>query len=108
MADASNKYVYVSLPYYGRWLSLNLSINLPKINRNFVKTFTIDRFPIKRPLQTYRKSDTPYEYHWFEVGDKGFKKKDLHLHAKAAGLRVTEMKHSHSFPYHLFVLMEKI
>lgn len=108
MASASNKYVYISLPYYGRWLSLNFSVNLPKINRNFIKTFTLDRLPIKRPIEKYRKSKTPYAHHWFEVGDKGFKKKDLIRHAEEAGLKVTEIKHSHSFPYHIFILMEKV
>ncbi len=108
MASASNKYVYISLPYYGRWLSLNLSVNLPKINRNFIKTFTLDRLPIKRPIEKYRESKTPYAHHWFEVGDKGFKKKDLIKHAEKAGLKITKMKHSHSFPYHIFILMEKV
>ena len=108
MAAASNKYVYISLPYYGRWLSLSLSVNLPKINRNFIKTFTLDRLPIKRPIEKYRESKTPYAHHWFEVGDKGFKKKDLIEHAEKAGLKITEMKHSHSFPYHIFILMEKV
>lgn len=108
MASVSNKYVYISLPYYGRWLSVNLSVNLPRINRNFIKTITLDRFPKKRPVEEYRKSKTPYAHHWFEVGDKGFKKKDLAKYAKEAGLKITDMKSSHSFPYHIFLLMEKM
>ena len=109
MAQISNKYVYISLPYSGRWFSVNFSVNLPKINHSFIKTFTFDRlFPKKRPIDQYRKSDTPYAHHWFEVGDKEFKKKDLEKYAEEAGLKITETKHSHAFPYHIFILMEKI
>ena len=108
MASVSNKYVYISLPYFGRWFSMNLSINLPKLRGNFSKTFTMDRMNKKRPLEEYRKSKTPFNHHWFEVGDKGFKKKDLIRHAMSANLMVVEMKHSQSFPYHYFILMEKI
>ncbi len=107
MASVSNKYVYISLPYFGRWLSFNFSINLPKINRDFTKVFTFDRGSLNRPVEEYKKSENPYRHHYFEVGDKGFKKKDLVIYAKQAGLKITEMKHSHSFPYHIFILMEK-
>lgn len=109
MAEISNKYVFISLPYYGRWLSFNISLNIPGINRNFIKTFTMDRlFPKKRPIEAYRQSKTPYSHHWFEVGDEGFKKKDLAVYAEKAGLKIVNMQHSHSFPYHVFLLMEKI
>ena len=88
---------------------MNISVNLPRVSRSFVKTFAFDRlFPKKRPIESYRQSKTPYSHHWFEVGDKGFKKKDLEHLAREAGLKITEMKHSHSFPYHIFLLMEKI
>lgn len=108
MASISNKYVYVSLPYSGRWLSFNISVNLPKIDRNFTKTFALDRlFPKKRPLDQYRKSENPYRHHWFEVGEPGFKKKDLPHLADQAGLKITKMHHSSAFPYHIFLVMER-
>lgn len=108
MAEASNKYVFVSLPYYGRWFSFNISVNFPKIDRNFSKVFCFDRlFPKKRPIEKYKKSETPYDHHWFEIGDKGFRKKDLKKLASQAGLKINKSFHSHSFPYHIFILMEK-
>jgi len=108
MAHISNKYVYVSLPYYGRWLGLNISLNLPKIDRNFFAIFKMERlFPKKRPIEKYRNSETPYAHHWFEIGDKGFKKKDLPAIADQAGLKIQETFHSPSFPYHIFIVMEK-
>lgn len=108
MAEISNKYVYVSLPFYGRWFSFNISLNLPKISRNFSKSFVMNRlFPKKRPVEKYRQSKTPYAHHWFEVGDSGFTKKDIRRLASEAGLSVNKMFHSSMFPYHIFVLMEK-
>jgi SAM-dependent methyltransferase len=108
MASFSNKYVYISLPYYGRWLGLNISLNLPKLEKNFHKVFTLNRFiKKKRPIEKYKKSKTPYSHHWFEVGDKGVSKKDIKNIAKACGLSVNKMFHSQTFPYHLFILMEK-
>ena len=108
MSEISNKYVYISLPYYGRWFSFNISINIPRLNRNFIKTFCCDRlFPRTRPIEKFRKSDTPHAPHWFEVGDKDFSRKAIKLKAQEAGLNVIRMFHSHSFPYHIFILMEK-
>ena len=108
MAEYSNKYVFISLPYYGRWFSFNLSFNLPKIDKNISKTFAMNRwFPKSRPIDKYRKSDTPYSHHWFEVGDKDFTKKDITRYAKSLNLAIDRMFHSHSFPYHIFILMRK-
>ena len=100
MAKNSKKYVYVSLPFYGRWFSLNLSVNLPKIRRNFVKTLTFGRLDANRPIEKYRQSKTPYKHHWFEIGDKGFKKRDLYNHARDAGLKITKIQHSNLFVKH--------
>ena len=109
MRDISNKYVYISLPYYGRWFSLNIGINLPRIRKNLVKTFTWYRiFPKKRPIEKYRKSETPYSHHWFEVGDKGFTKKDIAKMAEKIGLKQVQSFHSSSMPYHYFILFEKV
>ena len=108
MSDISNKYVFISMPYSGRWLSFNVSFNIPKFNMNITKIFSIDRLiPVKRPIEKYRQSKTPYSHHWFEIGDPGFKKKELHKYAQQAGLKIKQINHSNSFPYHIFILMEK-
>jgi len=109
MRDIANKYVYVSLPYYGRWIVPHININLPRVNRSFVKFFMWDRFfPMARPIEKYRKSETPYSHHWFEIGDKGFSKKDVAHAAKNIGLKQIKSFHSSSLPYHYFILFEKI
>lgn len=109
MAALSNKYVYISLPFKGRWISANFCINLPKIDKSFSFTLSWPRLIKKdRPIDTYRNSENPYQHHWFEVGDKGYSKKDMKEIAQKAGLKVTKDFHSKSFPYHYFMLMEKI
>ncbi len=108
MCDISSKYVYISLPYYGRWFSANFGLNLPKINRNFVKIFSCERWLKKeRPIDKYRTSQTPYAHHWFEVGDKGFSKTDIKEYGAKCGLNQIRSFHSSSLPYHYFILFEK-
>lgn len=109
MRDISNKYVYISLPYYGRWFSFDISINVPKLNKNFIWTLGFERlFKKQRPIEKYRQSDTPYAHHWFEVGDEGFSKSDIRKLGEGVGLKQTKAFHSHSFPYHYFILFEKV
>jgi len=109
MASVSNKYVYISLPYHGRWLHCNLAINLPKILKSISFGVQWPRvFQKARPIEKYRQSENPYRHHWFEVGEKGYSKKDMVQFAKDANLKVIKDFHSKTFPYHYFLLMEKI
>jgi hypothetical protein len=108
MADLSNKYVFVSLPYSGRWISIKLNVGLPGFRRNLSLTLPWYRLtPPKRPIDQYRVSKTPYSHHWFEIGDEGMKKDDLKKLAIANGLKVSKEFHVGAFPYHYFVLFEK-
>ena len=86
-----------------------LSINLPKIEKTFNINIIWPRlFKKRRPIDAYRKSDDPYKYHWFEVGDKGFSKSDLKEIGHQAGLKLVKEFHSNSFSYHYFMLFEKV
>lgn len=109
MTDLSNKYVFVSLPYSGRWASFRFNLGLPGLRKNIERAFTWYRLkPPVRPLEQYRVSKTPYSHHWVEIGDTGYKKEDLRTMAKTIGLKVAKEFHSNSYPYHYFVLFEKI
>ena len=108
MAQISNKYIYVSLPYYGRWCGFNLNINIPKFRKNLTKILTWPRFKKDaRLIAQYRKSKEPYRHHWFEVGDKGFSKSDIKEIVKECGLKVVKDFHVTTYPYHYFILLER-
>ena len=108
MRDLSNKYVYISLPFCGRWFGLNVCLNVPGFNKHFSKALTFERlFKKQRPTAQYRQSSTPFAHHWFEVGDKGVSKNDIKNIAKENGLKQVDSFHVSLFPYHYFVLMQK-
>lgn len=108
MASLSNKYVYISLPYNRRWLSAQIAINLPKINKWFHLGLNFPRlFEKPRPLDQYRKSENPYRHHWFEVGEKGFSEKDIEKMGESIRLKTVKSFSVKSFPYHYFILFEK-
>lgn len=109
MAELSSKYVFISLPYSGRWISFCINVNVPKIQRMFKTVFAWDRLLRRpRPVEKFRSDPNPFQYHWFEVGDKGFSKADLRSVACEAGLKTVKDFHSVTFPYHYFMLFEKV
>ena len=112
LAKLSRKYIYLSLPYSGRWISFTLNINLPKLRLNFSKMFKWDRIiSPKRDIKNYLKLKKPFPFHdkhWFEFGDKNFKMKDIQKVFLENKLNLIETFHSQSFPMHCFFLLSKI
>jgi len=112
MKSLSNKYVYISIPYSGRWFSLNLEMNFmpTKLGRQ-KKTFllTWPRLIRKtRPIEKYKLREDKYNPHWWEVGDKKMTKKDFVKIIVNSGLDVEKTFHNEYFPYHLFYLLKKV
>ena len=68
MKSLSNKYVYISIPYSGRWFSLNLEMNfMPTKLGRWKKTFllTWPRLIRKtRQIEKYRLREDKYNPHW--------------------------------------------
>lgn len=109
MASLSNKYVFVSLPFSGRWISLNANICLPGIKKDIRFTLPWHRmFPRRRPVEVYKSSKTPYSHHWFEIGDNKIKKNDFEIMALSINLKAIKSFHVNAYPYHYFVLFEKL
>jgi hypothetical protein len=107
--DLSNRYVYISVPYSARWISLLFNINLKK-KINFKKIFlwTFRKTKPRDPdVAAYAKQADPYAPHWWEVGDKRFSKRDMLRVIQECGLAVVKHFHNPIFPYHLFYLLEK-
>tara|TARA_R110002096_G_scaffold85802_3_gene197852 strand:+ start:480 stop:1223 length:744 start_codon:yes stop_codon:yes gene_type:complete len=108
MASFSTKYVYLSIPCSGRFFSISLNANLPRIQ--FRKTFhwTWSRLRrLVRPVEEFRKRPDKYNPHWWEVGDKDRTEKDVEKLFENCDLKLIEKIHNPLFPYHLFFLLEK-
>ncbi len=111
MASLSKKYVFISVPYSGRWASINFNFNFmpTKLGRwNKTLLFTWPRILKKiRPTEKYNKRKDKYNPHWWEVGDKELSKKRFKEIITSTGLKISKSFHNEYFPYHIFYLLEK-
>ena len=111
MNSLSKKYVFISVPYSGRWISINMEMNfMPSRFGRLRKTilFTWPRiFKKTRPIEQYKKRKDKYNPHWWEVGDKNVSKKAFQNIINEAGLKINKTFHNEYFPYHIFYLLEK-
>lgn len=111
MKSFSNKYVYISVPYSGRWFSLNLEMNfmptkLGRLRKNIMITWP--RLLKKvRPVEKYKLRPDQHNPHWWEVGDKNLSKDDFKKLIEKSGLKISKSFHNEFFPYHIFYLLEK-
>ena len=107
MASLSNKYVYLSMPFCGRWASVSLNLNLRLINITRTFCFTWGRIrKVKRAVEEYKKASNQYDLHWWEVGDANFTKKDVRKMFQSLNLKLVKEIHNPFFPYHIFYLLE--
>ena len=111
MMNLSNKYVYVSVPYSGRYISLNIKLNLfPGKFGYFNKQLNLNwgrLFKKVRPVEEYKKRIDKYNPHWWEVGDKNFTKGDFKKIISSLDMKIEKSFHNEFFPYHLFYLLKK-
>ena len=81
MTSLSKKYVFISVPYSGRWISINMEMNfMPSRFGRWKKTILITWpriFKKTRPIEKYKLRKDKYNPHWWEVGDKNLSKKIL-------------------------------
>ena len=103
MSSFSNKYVYISVPFSGRWVSLNFNLNFmpTRFGRwNGSLLFIWPRiFKKIRPTEKYVKVDK-YNPHWWEAGDKKLSKVDFNKIINSAGLKINNKTfHNEFFPY---------
>ena len=105
-ASLSKRYVFISVPFSGRWVSLTVSVNLPRLNvQKKLALIRERRRKVKRPVETFRNSSDPFRHHWWEVGDKEISKRAMRGLISSCGLRVDSEFHSPLFPHHLFYLL---
>lgn len=109
MASLTRRYVYLSLPWSGRWFTLATSLSLPKLRRD--RTWTVTRprrrRHVHRNTTAYAADENPYRFHWWEIGDPLIGKREFAAIARDAGLGVDRSWHNPLFPFHWFVLLTR-
>ena len=104
----SKKYVCISLPYDGLFISFKLAIRLPKLN--WRKSFFLRRCGYGgRDIDVKNLSldGNPYRHHYWEVGNPSYKIKDLStIIENDCQLKIRKIVHSSTYPGHIFFLME--
>ena len=111
MNSLSNEYVLISVPYSGRWISINMEMNfMPSRFGRWRKTILITWpriFKKSRPIEEYKKRNDKYNPHWWELGDKNLSKMIFKNIITEAGLKIKKQFHNEYFPYHYFYLLLK-
>ena len=97
LAEATNKYLVISLPY--NTLYSALQVRFSGIPRSRYLLLEIPKFWTNKPLS---------KHHYWEVGLKGYPKKRILSSIENAGLSVKKEFIDPINPYHYFLVLEKI
>jgi len=111
MRRFTRKYLYLSVPYGGAWLSFSVNLRLPRLNWTLRKCLTADFLGGRRidtaPFRALPK-ERRHAPHWWEAGRPGLSKRRLVRRIEGQGLRLIDSQHNPFFPHHLFLLFERI
>ena len=110
MAQFTNRYLYVSLPYAGSWFSFSFNFRIPKFQFSLEKYVVSDlvggrRIDV-RPLRS-RPPERFHSAHWWEVGRPGTRKKTIIAKFESHGLKLVDLYHNVFYPHHVFFLFER-
>ena len=110
MVQFTNRYLYVSLPYAGSYISFSLNFRVPGFhwskNGYFVSDVVGGRRIDVRPLRS-RPPERFHSAHWWEVGRPGTRKKTVIAKFERHGLRLVDSCHNVFYPQHVFFLFER-
>jgi hypothetical protein len=107
LASATNKYLFVSLPYHCFGFRIKLFFSFGQMKR-FVYNFSF-HLPTLFKNRKYRKQymeEFPFAVHYWEIGRRPFYKSKIEKIFKSSGLKIISSFHSEN-PYHYFYLLEK-
>ncbi|WP_071516658.1 methyltransferase domain-containing protein [Geitlerinema sp. PCC 9228] len=97
LAEATNKFLVISLPYSSEYLSLNFRSSF---NRDFRGVMLqIPKFWSTKPLVD--------DEHYWEIGLKGYPKKRIVRSLEQTGLKIRRQYQDKLQPYHYFFVLEK-
>lgn len=96
LAQATKKYIIISLPYNSYYFAIQLKFSFIKRSRYLI--FDLPKFWSTKP-----KTDE----HYWEIGLKGYPKKRILNSVAKAGLTVKQEFTDPMHPYHYFLVLEK-
>ncbi|WP_224086887.1 class I SAM-dependent methyltransferase [Nostoc sp. MS1] len=97
LAEATKKYLIVSLPYNSEFFAIQVKFSFTKRSRYLL--INLPKFWSNKP-----KTDE----HFWEIGLKGYPKKRIHKSVAKAGLTIKQEFTDPIHPYHYFLVLEKI
>ncbi|MBD2500878.1 class I SAM-dependent methyltransferase [Anabaena azotica] len=97
LAQATKKYLIISLPYNSQYFAIQLKFSLAKRSRH-----------LSLSLPTFWSTRPKTDEHFWEVGLKGYPKKRIHNSVAKAGLTIKQEFTDPMHPYHYFLVLEKI
>lgn len=110
LASYSEKYVFISLPYDGAYLSTRFAFRAPFLSVRKRFSMRLCGFG-GRKIDTapFESSSTPHRYHWWEVGRRGLPIKKLVADITSSGsLRLMREISNTIYPHHIFFLFRKV
>lgn len=96
LAQATKKYLIISLPYNSQYFAIQLKFSLAKRSRYLLFS-----------LPTFWSSQPKTDEHFWEVGLKGYPKERIHNSVAKAGLTIKQEFTDPMHPYHYFLVLEK-
>lgn len=108
LKSLSKKYIYISLPYEGAYMSFEILTTIPYLRRIFSLIFQILKFHFPRPIflrKNFKQSKKPSYFHQFEIGGK-ISIKEIESVANNMGLKTIISEHNKYFPRHYFFLFQ--
>ena len=97
LATATKKFLVISLPYYTSFLSVNFKLNTNSRRRHLL--LQIPNFWKTKPM---------CKNHCWEIGIKGYPKKQIVQSLKNTGLQLKTEYQDPLQPYHYFFVLEKV
>lgn len=97
LAQATKKYLIISLPYNSQYCAIQLKFSLAKRSRYLLFS-----------LPTFWSSQPKTDEHFWELGLKGYPKERIHNSVAKAGLTIKQEFTDPMHPYHYFLVLEKI
>lgn len=103
LRDISETYVYISLPFAGRYVGLTLNVAAPKVHRKIKRARAWRRLNPQSRTPDDARTDV-YNPHYWEVGDEQVPKQRMRRILDECGLDIIDEFHNPLHPKHIFYM----
>lgn len=109
LTSYAKKYVLISLPYDGGYVSWRFALRIPFLNIRKKLAFQICGLGGRAiDISKLDQTKNPYQHHYWEVGRRGYSvKKVVGDVERATALKLLRRIQNSNYPHHIFLLFEK-